>query len=349
MSPFLSAAAFAMLLSSCGFEVLKSSAKAPHSPVALVVSPSPSPSLTPSPSSAPESVCTESMNEGAPFAGGAGTLESPFQICTVAQLSNVRTFLTSHFIQLANLDLSGATFLPIGQGISDAFRGVYDGNFKTISGYSYACPADGCGLFASGKNFSVKNLGLVNFQFTSTGAGSIGALVGSIQPGTALIERIYSSGSISCSTNNCSSLAGIAGHLGTAQRGGTIRNSHSSVSVTGAFSNSSGLVGFFNGTMENCYASGNVAGGSITAGQHAIGGIIGGSFSGGWYNSFSTGFLSGPLGLVIGDRSGSPPEFNIHEGSPSTFYETSHVVYTGWDFSQVWQANPSGLPTLRGF
>jgi len=61
------------------------------------------------------------------FANGTGTAEDPYQVATADDLNGVRDYLDAHFIQMADIDLSGyENWEPI--GTSNSFAGIYDGN-----------------------------------------------------------------------------------------------------------------------------------------------------------------------------------------------------------------------------
>lgn len=74
------------------------------------------------------------------FSGGAGTKQKPYLIKTVEDLLNVRIDNafnpTNHYKQIADIDLTGVEWLPIGGFIHDGptktFQGVYDGGIYKI-------------------------------------------------------------------------------------------------------------------------------------------------------------------------------------------------------------------------
>lgn len=79
------------------------------------------------------------------FAGGSGTEADPYQIATPQHLSNVRTELSAHFVLVADIDLTGISWIPIGEitveqltdnsyriTIVNAFSGVLDGDGHEI-------------------------------------------------------------------------------------------------------------------------------------------------------------------------------------------------------------------------
>ena len=72
------------------------------------------------------------------FSGGTGTVEDPYNIATAEDLNNIRYYLTSSFIQTADIDLGvapwneGEGWDPIGNydpfDSSKSFSGNYNGN-----------------------------------------------------------------------------------------------------------------------------------------------------------------------------------------------------------------------------
>lgn len=67
------------------------------------------------------------------FAGGTGTAADPYQITTAAQMQAINDDVTAHYILMANIDLAGVDFTPIGNAQSGAFSGSFDGNGYTIA------------------------------------------------------------------------------------------------------------------------------------------------------------------------------------------------------------------------
>jgi len=79
------------------------------------------------------------------FAGGDGTAGNPYKVSTPAHLNNVRKYMSSHFIQINDIDMTAATasggayynngagWLPIGNS-EDCFSGEYNGAGHIIKG-----------------------------------------------------------------------------------------------------------------------------------------------------------------------------------------------------------------------
>ena len=91
----------------------------------------------------------------AAFAGGTGTVGSPYQIATCVQLQEAGSFITSNFILNSDIDCSdtvnwnaGAGFMPIGSSTAAKFSGTFNGNGHRVTGLYINRPAaTGVGLF----------------------------------------------------------------------------------------------------------------------------------------------------------------------------------------------------------
>ena len=162
------------------------------------------------------------------FAGGDGSLDSPYKISTPSHLNRIRDHLSSNFILIADIDLNDQIlskeswystdygWLPIGYYSSSPFLGSFDGQGHKISNLSISARNyDVNGLFGYlGESASLKNIILT--QCNVVAGGNTGALLG--------INR----GNVS----NCQSEGLVSG--------------------TG---NTGGLVGNNIGTIQNCQSS----------------------------------------------------------------------------------------------
>jgi len=125
----------------------------------------------------------------AQFAGGSGTIEDPYQIANAEQLNQVRNYLTSSFMQTADIELGvapwnvGEGWDPIGDydpwNPSKSFRGNYDGNGYTINNLLIERLVESnLGLFGSILGCKINNVRLINFLINSEGSGPIGGISG---------------------------------------------------------------------------------------------------------------------------------------------------------------------------
>jgi len=150
------------------------------------------------------------------------------------------------------------------------FTGSFDGGGHTLSGLTVLLPGrDTQGMFGFlGQSALVKNLGLENVNVQ--GRGRVGGLAG-YSYGT--VHDCYVTGTVDGEHNFVGGLLGI-------NYEGTVHSSHSTSKVQGRLldSNSSsvgGLLGanYANGTVYNCYATGEVIGSS------SVGGLVGENIS----------------------------------------------------------------------
>jgi uncharacterized repeat protein (TIGR02543 family) len=235
----------------------------------------------------------------APFAGGTGTAEDPYQITDWYQLDNVRNYVDSCFVLLSNLDSKSAGYAelvsptanggngwqPIGN-FNDIFSGTFDGQGYEIRDLFINRPDESLvGLFGhvgQGVNLTpgvIENLGLTNC--TVTGDVSTGGLVGSTY-GT--VTDCYATGTVN---GNFS----VGGLMGTIDEGGYVSISHFAGNVTGN-GGVGGLVGSNDGgTVVNCYAAG-YATGNVTVGGTHVGGLLGDN-GGTVTNCHATGSVAG--------------------------------------------------------
>lgn len=249
-----------------------------------------------------ESYLTTASQGASDFAGGAGTVDDPYQIETAGQLAMVAENLGASYKLVANITLTG-TWTPIGtfQASAEnaeepdgayAFHGTFDGNGKTITGLDVGGENAMCvGLFGVTANATVKDLTLENATvagFTMT-AAAIGYAYNTTVDNVDLTgtNTIYGKTYVGTSAtgNAANMVAGIVGAgmdstiLNCDVSGTTLTmDGISGAAYSGANVHDAGLVagGMEGCTLENCTATG----GSVevtTAGAFAfgIGGLAG--------------------------------------------------------------------------
>ena len=202
-----------------------------------------------------------------PFAG-AGTIGSPYQIGTLAELQEMRTrvnnnansghYRTAHYEQTAAITLSG-TWTPIGTTSTNSFNGVYDGGDYVISNMNITGSSDERGLFGyvNHADAVIKNVRMTNVNIS--GDSRVGGVVGYLLAGTVEYCRV-SGGSISGTTN-------IGGVAGSVLYSATVQNCYvSGVSITGSGNAVGGVAGYNTGTVQNCYSTANVTGDRFAGG-----------------------------------------------------------------------------------
>ena len=220
----------------------------------------------------------------AQFSGsGSGTENDPYLILNPIQLSQMRNYLNKSgvcFKLMANIDVSefiedewsSQGWMPIGTS-STPFKGVLDGNGKTISGFWINRPnTDYVGLFAKTDAATIKNL-IVNTT-SIKGKTYVGILVGYNNSSTISGCSVISSVEIAGSGNNVGGITGYSPFSSISECRVTCKNIIG-VRYVG------GVSGYY-GTMSACHVQGTVNGGDyvggITGGQS--GNLTGCNFSG---------------------------------------------------------------------
>ncbi len=226
---------------------------------------------------------TPSLGEQADpnYGGGDGTENNPFQIWTSSQMNWIGIFeddWDKHFILMADIDMSGITgtnYNIIGNDEDgyEPFKGVFDGNFHSISNFTYYYDEShiaNYGLFGvvSDNDVMIKNVTLIEPNIIiGTGPTSnvdeVGAIVGHLIRGSL----------DNCHVNNGYIEGGEAtgGLVGLAEDNTTIKNCSASLKVKGQ-NVVGGIVGWTFGDVIDCWSSSEVV---FT--QSLAGGLIGSS------------------------------------------------------------------------
>lgn len=266
----------------------------------------------------------------AQYAGGAGTLQNPFQIQTWYHLKNISLNPNSNFILISHLDQNTEGYQEVaGLGSNQGngwapivnFKGRFNGNGHVIADLVIQRGTQNAiGLFGSTSNSEFKHIQLRNA--TITGASDVGALIG--VGVNVRIENCSFSGSVSGSTY----VGGLIGTLGNAtisdsyslgkvsgkkSAGGLVGNSYQtsiirsfSSGYVGAESEVGGLVGYFQSnsglhTLKNCYSIAEINSREIA------GGIVGKMSGGLVRTAYFAGTISevensgGLVGLSLGN------------------------------------------------
>lgn len=233
----------------------------------------------------------------AQFAGGSGTALDPYQIATAEHLNNIRNYLDSHFIQIADIDLdvapynSASGWEPIGLFVGESstanqpFTGSYDGScFRIYNLFIHRPTTVGVGLFTYARFAVLTNITLercnvrggyntaaliayaysvdfTNCQVTGYvyGGGSSGGMIG----------RCKNANVADCNAR-CYVTAGmdIGGLIGYAEFS-NITNCYSRRSVSGS-AWVGGLVGYApDSVINDCFSSADV-----TAVAKSCGGLV---------------------------------------------------------------------------
>ncbi|MEA5020408.1 MAG: InlB B-repeat-containing protein [Gordonibacter sp.] len=196
-----------------------------------------------------------------PFAGGLGVEGDPYLIeneeqlqAMAAKINEDAAYASAQYRLEQNI-----TLVEPWSPIASTFKGMLDGNGKTITGLTIQTTSSNAALFQKVSGV-VKDLGLVDAKVAggNYSAGIAGALDGGV------VQQCFVSGSIS----GGDSVGGIVGAL---MDGGMLDACYSTASVSGAKTSIGGLVGFIRGgsSITYCYSAGSVLG------ANKVGGLVG--------------------------------------------------------------------------
>ena len=259
--------------------------------------------------------------------------DTPFLICTYAQLGMMRDDLSAHYALGSNIDASascggdcsspsGSGWTPVGNN-ANQFSGTLNGRDHVISNLTVNISADYAGLFGyTDATAEVRDVGLsdVNVRGSNRCGGLVGLNHGSI-------NNSYATGE----TTGTSIVGGLVGQNTDT---GTISNSYTAGTTTSNASVSGGLVGYSLGTISNSYATG-----AVTANTGTVGGLIGfNDSSGSISNSYATGAVttnSGDIGGLLGTSIGSGAVSSSYWDEDTTGQSASAGGGTGLTTAQM--------------
>jgi hypothetical protein len=268
--------------------------------------------------------CSAHMTD-TPFAGGDGTPDRPYLVCSAAQFqqlaSNAMLRTGVAVLQMASIDFSSAgTLAPIGTTASP-FIGIYDGNGKTLSKFTLQGDGGAVGLFGTATG-SIVRVGAVGGTVTGgSGATKTGILTGNLY-GT-LIDTYAAGGSVT----GPASVAGL-GNVHSA----VSSYASSTVKATGGSAGGLTAAGGADGLVIDVFASSNVTASGGTA-----------------YDITPTVNSASQVTDAYYDSSKCSGCTNVDGTGQATsyFYTATNAPMSKWDFDNVWQANSGAFPTLR--
>ena len=187
-------------------------------------------------------VSASTMSDGT-FSGGLGTQAAPYLIATVEDLTNLRTranstgangtnpagtlYRNAHYMQIADIDLTGTPWTPIGTSTTAPFGGVYDGGNYNISNMSMS--PNNSGLFNAISGATLRNINLMSINIGNASSTSYTGGVVNRAQNSSRIENIFVSGNI---TINSTGIGDIGGVVGAMEGGGTLQNCRSAVVIS---------------------------------------------------------------------------------------------------------------------
>lgn len=228
------------------------------------------------------------------FGGGSGEEGDPFLIYTGQQMYQIGLYphrWQSHYKLMADISLAaytGTAYKRIGlaaptvKGLA-SFKGVFDGNYHTISGFSYASSStNNIGLFGYVYQGVIKNLKLIAPSITNLGSTSyVGPLAGYLDD-----ADVYGCSVQGGTVAGTSYTGGLVGFI----KASCVAECDSSASVSGG-KDTGGLAGLSTAggltRISDCYASGSVSG------TDYVGGFVGDSSDTTIVNCYSKGLVTG--------------------------------------------------------
>jgi hypothetical protein len=254
-------------------------------------------------------------SEPSGFAGGDGSAGDPYLVCTAAQLQLVGSHLGAgiHFRQIADIDLTGFAFTPIGAqtfGGPPLFNGVYDGGGYEITNLEIIEPGtDVLGLFGKiSTTAELRNVALRNVDIA--GRRCVSGLASENQ-------GVISNCSVTGSLSGLSFVGGLIGDNRT-----IVRNSWCDVACTGSDS-IGGLIGVQFGNQNplvvRCYSVGPVSG------TTNLGGLVGDDLGSG-----------AVVTSCFWDVQTSGQATSVGGTGLTTAQMMAQASYTSWDFLGTW-------------
>lgn len=163
---------------------------------------------------------------------GEGSINNPYLIYNSTDLIEINNELNANYKMMADVDLTGIDFDPIGQE-NFAFTGTLDGNNHKITGLiinkNNLKIKDNVGLFEVLENAVITNLTIENANIT--GDNNVGILAGKIVKG-ANINNVKVSGSIEASNANNKVLEIIPSNIKKTQNVATALEKITSIKYT---------------------------------------------------------------------------------------------------------------------
>lgn len=259
-----------------------------------------------------------------PVAGGDGTPDRPYLICSApqfAQLGTTAALRTAVYVrQMASIDFSMAsvTLQPIGTAASP-FIGVYDGHGKALSNFTLKADNQAVGLFGTVTGTIIRASATNGTVTGGAGASSTGLLVGALY-GT--VNDSFVTGAVT---------GPRAGAFGSVH---TQIGCYSNATVTATSGDGAGLnvAGGSDGLVYDSFASSTVDAVSGTA--YALTPTVNSAsqISNSFYDS---------------TKCSACKAVDATSKTTSYFFSTANAPLSSWDFTTVWQASTNGFPTLR--
>jgi hypothetical protein len=235
----------------------------------------------------------------APFDGGKGTAENPYQISSLEQLQKIADVenLDKHYIQVGDIDASASEELQNGSGFKfigsaqNPFTGSYDGNGFSISNlkinFNKFDPHNG--MFGYVKDGVLENITIDNReQLAKLDMDSLALSKQKVKLPDEM-SRLQK--------NDVANMDGVGGLTGM-NNGGMIINCHFIGSIT-FFGQKAGLVGINTGTIEDSSFEGRLSVAASGLVTENYGSILRSSVKGRNTSQVASGFVKNNFGEII--------------------------------------------------
>jgi hypothetical protein len=259
-----------------------------------------------------------------PVAGGDGTPDRPYLLCSASQFANLastpklRTGV--YVLQMAAIDLSSAgTLQPVGT-TGSPFIGVYNGNGKPLSNFTVNGSSGDVGLFGTVTGAIIRTAAVNGTVTAGSSSTSAGILLGSLY---GILNDSYATGTVSGPT--------AVGGLGNAHTAVGVYASATVTASTGVGAGLNGIGGNDDSVLDS-FASVTV---------HAPAGKA--------YAVMAPVNSASQVANSFFDSTKCSGCTNMDATSETTsyFYSPTNAPLKNWDFDNVWMAQPNGFPTLR--
>lgn len=311
------------------------------------------------------------------FTQGLGTMGSPFEVSTLAQLNCIaaidadgrQQYLDKAFRMVNDIDAGGsdALFNPLGNAYAIPFKGDFNGDGHTLSNMTIVSSFSGFAPWMT-NGAAVRNLTFSNVNFQSQRSAGV---VSSYVDGSCTISNVHVNGSISgelggdygglagwadattierSSADIDISVAGsetarIGGLVGNAGSGLHIDRSWASGAVntgTGAATDfrAGGLVGSASGvTIQDSYSLTTIAV-SFIGSANIVGGLVGFAENSTVSRAYALGALTAQSGATVNGVIGSVP-INTANLIASVFWDPATSLVTVDSYSGAGSTGPS--------
>ena len=322
------------------------------------------------------------------FGGGTGTEQDPYLIYRGDQLAYLavsvnggNSYSGKYFKLMANIDLCGWDWVPIGSSASRMFSGNFDGNYHTIRRLKIEGSLEDSGLFGVVGSATISRLGVtdatVTVQSDSTNTLHGAILVGNVKNGLTLTE-CFVKGAVQIVSSR--TYVGAGALIGAVYANVTMSDCYAVADVIGTANGNAyvgGLLGFNNSssnlvTINRTYFAGTVcadgsaasyAGGmlgvqSATISNSFVSATITASRGSKYVNSFGAQWNSSTYTITNCYRAtalySAGSSVSATQGTATVAENLDDGAWLasnlGWDFDDVWATDADeDTPILQGF